>query len=148
MQETAHTQGTRTATLVIDKATAADAGTYSCMISNGIDTVPWSVELKVVGKPIMIWNSDTNWRLGYTPIASVVPDNEGSGLVVAVTGLPPGVSYDPLSKTIVGAPTRIGTYTVKVQGRNVLWTRPCCHRTDYRRHWSGKLVPGHVQWVG
>ncbi|MEJ7424619.1 lectin-like domain-containing protein, partial [Staphylococcus warneri] len=56
----------------------------------------------------------------FTPINNVTintSDNSGS-TTDTVTGLPPGLTYDPSTKTVSGTPSQLGSYTVTVTSKD------------------------------
>jgi hypothetical protein len=53
-----------------------------------------------------------NNRLDYVVPANLVTDADGETLTYSISGLPPGLSFDPATRTVSGAPTSDGDYPV------------------------------------
>lgn len=55
----------------------------------------------------------------YEQAVNVTPQNAGDVLEISVTGLPLGLSYDPLSNLITGTPLEVNNFTVKILAKDL-----------------------------
>jgi len=123
LPENGHFVGTQTRELSINRVSTADIGFYICRVSNGVDVQQLAFELNVRGRPTVQilgypLTYEHRWTVGVPIAESVGTQVQGNRLVISVSGLPPGMKFDTYSGIIDGTPTRVGTYTIRMQGRN------------------------------
>jgi len=127
--------GDRLKTLTMHQALASLAGSYACVISvpgNTSDTETASFNAIVYNQPIPVVPASLNWAvvganfsqsLSYTLSVNGVTDDGRIPTKWIITGLPKGMTYDPLTGRIYGIPTGgVGTYTIKVKASNPFTT--------------------------
>ena len=98
-------------------ATAQDSGVYSCQVSYQTASVTAeSFTVVVRTRPYIALQNDVT-----CPVSGLIDrwvQVRGDSPVIKVAGLPPGVLYDPVAKTVKGSPTKDGTYHVTVTAAN------------------------------
>lgn len=132
LPENSHFVGTQTPTLRINGVSAADLPSFYCYISNGFEAQHFRFDMNMRGRPTMLYTdtvgqASPEWKLGKSVSESeprVSNYMQGEQLTISVTGLPPGVTFDRTNNTFSGTPTLEGTYTIKIQGRNIYGLGP------------------------
>ena len=125
--------GSKTSKLVIKSMTTAQNDTYYCVVTQAAPvTTPPAVPLSITGGTTIVSVVDdvpsiaaivfpsTTLFVGqyfyFLPSASLLPAKW------TITGLPPGLSYDPTFGYVYGQPTRAGDYIITFTATNVLGT--------------------------
>lgn len=119
------TRGSRTATLDITDIRPFEAGTYTCAVTltwDGITrTQSLSTEISILAKPAWSPEESTLQDFGTVLIGQQVstePVTFDRANTITVKGLPPGLSYQSISKRITGKATKVGSYTIAFTGTN------------------------------
>ena len=104
------------------------AGNYTCLVSDGSDSVPSSAAtLTVRPVPVLrVPDIPTDWRVGGAWNYPIQTSNGVSRWTV--TGLPPGVRFDPATATLTGRVLAPGTHTLRISatnatGASLVWER-------------------------
>lgn len=96
-----------------------DDGEYVCTVSgpggNVVQTAPRVLSVKIAPElePLTLADGIVSQMRTITPAAAHDPAR------FVITGLPPGLTYDPLTGVITGRATRPGTYTLRITATNV-----------------------------
>lgn len=127
-------KGSTTAKLQITAFDASDSGIYRCEL---IPPLPENPSLETLGlaaaRKVTAVSELPSARAVYAPATPVRnpisfqltwDESEGTRPTsISVSGLPPGMTYDPATGIISGTPTRSGSYTIKITSRNESGTK-------------------------
>lgn len=115
--------GASTPQLTISSFAAADSGSYQCILhapggAAGL-RIPRSVTT-VVGGPVvknsylapLVVRQQSSFGISWDTAAGILP------VKFTITGLPPGLTYNPVTGAISGRPTAAGSYSLSVTGTN------------------------------
>ncbi|PNZ39837.1 lectin-like domain-containing protein, partial [Staphylococcus lutrae] len=111
------------ATTKMITGTPKQLGNYTVSVkavdqAGNTSTTTFNINVVDTTSPVITVNNQTNQV--FSSINNVVistTDNSGA-TTDTVTGLPPGLTYNPATKTVSGTPTTIGSYTVTVVSKD------------------------------
>jgi type II secretory pathway pseudopilin PulG len=92
-------------------------------ISNSGDLVvgtPSAIPLSINASPVT-----GAWTVGRPfPTTTLIPDGGDGNYTVSVTGLPPGITFNPVTLVVSGTPTTLGTTTASIKLKDDLGDDP------------------------
>ncbi len=113
--------GVNTKTLVINDTVPPDAGAYCCRVTGPGGTLTTKDSLVTVVLPPTA--SDFNFPPTITSgDFDFTPPVLNAATKFVITGLPPGLTYDPKTGKITGSPTVPKSYTIKIVASNAAGT--------------------------
>ncbi|MCG2388080.1 putative Ig domain-containing protein [Staphylococcus epidermidis] len=101
--------------------TPSEVGSYDITVtttdeSGNVTETTFTIDVEDTTKPTVEDIADQTQEINteITPIKIEATDNSGQGVTNKVDGLPDGVTFDEVTNTISGTPSKVGSYTVTV----------------------------------
>jgi hypothetical protein len=114
--------GATAATLELSSIQPAAAGNFDCLVTySSVSLSAGTHALAVVSGPPAFTNAGLNAGRVATPYDDDLPINTAVELTpetVFVSGLPPGLTFNTITRRITGTPTKAGNYNLKVSASN------------------------------